>query len=155
MIVNILEGKPLRIYGDGRSVRDWLHVSDDCRAIEQVLIAGRPGEVYNVGSRSECENIALVRQLCSIGDAILGEAKSIRDRFPRSPASLGISSTRLIQSVEDRPGHDRRYAFDCGDAEREFGFVPRIEIIAALAKTFQNVHNHNRGTRFSGKRNGP
>jgi len=135
-IVNILEGKPLPIYGDGRNVRDWLHVSDHCYGIECVIDRGRVGEVYNLGGRSECDNITLVRQLCWIADKEFAGDSVLRRRFPLAPAALGRLSDTLIGFVADRPGHDRRYAIDCTKAERELNFEPRTNIETGLRKTF-------------------
>ena len=137
MIVNILRGKPLPVYGDGRNVRDWLHVDDHCRAIELVLQQGKAGEVYNIGGRSECENIALVHDLCRITDEALASDPALQRRFPSSPAAQGRESTALISFVTDRPGHDRRYAIDCGKSERELGFAPNHTLRAGLTRTVQ------------------
>ncbi len=87
MIVNILHGRPLPVYGDGRNVRDWLHVSDHCRGIELILGQGRPGEVYNIGGGSECENIELVRLLCAAADEAFAGDPQLRARYPQSPAA--------------------------------------------------------------------
>jgi len=136
MIVNLLDGRPLPVYGDGRNVRDWLNVADHCRGIELVLGRGRPGEVYNIGGRSECENIALVHELCRIADAAFAAEPALRLRFPGSPAARGASAS-LIRFVPDRPGHDRRYAIDFSKAERELGFAPQTGIDGGLAQTFR------------------
>jgi dTDP-glucose 4,6-dehydratase len=136
-IVNILDGKPLPVYGDGRNVRDWLHVSDHCRGIELVLQKGKAGEVYNIGGRAECENIALVHELCQIADEAFALDPALPRRFPDSPAAKGRASAALITFVADRPGHDRRYAIDCGKSERELGFAPGMSLRAGLARTVQ------------------
>jgi dTDP-glucose 4,6-dehydratase len=136
MIVNLLEGRELPVYGDGRNVRDWLHVADHCRGIELVLERGQPGEVYNIGGRSEWENLRLVNELCRIADAAFAAEPALCRRFPRSPAATGASAT-LIRFVPDRPGHDRRYAIDCSKAERELSFTPRIGLTAGLEQTFR------------------
>jgi dTDP-glucose 4,6-dehydratase len=141
-IVNILDGRRLPVYGDGRNVRDWLHVSDHCRGIEQVLGHGRPGEVYNLGGKSEIENVALVQELCRVADAAFAAESQLKSRFPRSPAALGTATATLIEFVTDRPGHDRRYAIDCSKAERELSFAPRIGIAAGLATTFRWYLEH-------------
>jgi dTDP-glucose 4,6-dehydratase len=137
MIVNILEGKPLPVYGDGHNVRDWLHVSDHCRGIERVLVHGEPGEVYNIGGRSECENITLVRELCNIADAAFAEDPGLMARFPMSPAANGRRSDGLVTFVTDRPGHDRRYAINSDKTERTLGFKPTVPIGVGLASTWQ------------------
>jgi dTDP-glucose 4,6-dehydratase len=105
MLVQLLAGKPLPVYGDGRSIRDWLHVEDHCRGIEAVLARGKAGEVYNIGGRSECENIELVRMLCGLVDDHLGSNPADRARYPQSAAARGDKSQVPIQFVKDRPGH--------------------------------------------------
>ena len=134
-VVNILQGKPLPVYGDGRNVRDWLYVTDHCRGIELVIEKGRAGEVYNIGGRSECENITLVRELCRVVDGAFARDASLKQRFPGSPAASGRPSDSLIAFVKDRPGHDRRYAIDCGKAEHELQFQPLVAVTTGLRQT--------------------
>lgn len=136
-IVNILLGRELPVYGDGRNVRDWLYVTDHCRAIDRILREGRPGEVYNVGGASEVHNIDLVRMLCAIADQELKDQPDLRTRFPASPAFNGTDSASLIRFVTDRPGHDRRYAIDFSKARAELGFEPAIEIRSGLRSVFR------------------
>jgi dTDP-glucose 4,6-dehydratase len=135
MTAQLLAGKALPVYGDGRHVRDWLHVEDHCRGIEIVLERGRTGEVYNIGGRSECENIQLVRMLCAIVDAELGGNRECCARYPNAAVAKGGRSEALISFVTDRPGHDRRYAIDSSKIERECGFHPRITLDAGLRAT--------------------
>ncbi len=142
VIVNILEGRPLPIYGDGRNVRDWLFVSDHCRAIDQVLHRGNTGETYNVGGRAERENITLVQVLCGIADRTFAHRPDLKDRFPHCPAVGGHPSSSLITYVADRPGHDRRYAIDARKIERELGFVPTVSFDAGLEATFHWYLDH-------------
>lgn len=137
VIVNLLQGRPLPIYGDGRNVRDWLSVHDHCAAIDAILLRGTSGEVYNVGGRSEVENIGLVRMLCSIADDLFATSVELRTRFPAAAAAQGRSSESLIQFVRDRPGHDRRYAIDCRKIERTLGFAPSVALTEGLQRTFQ------------------
>jgi dTDP-glucose 4,6-dehydratase len=122
MILSALRGDPLPVYGDGRQVRDWLYVRDHCRAIERVLEAGRPGEVYNVGGHNERTNLEVVRTICALLDALV----------PDSPHAPHES---LITFVEDRPGHDRRYAIDAGKIERELGWTPEETFESGMEKT--------------------
>jgi dTDP-glucose 4,6-dehydratase len=136
MIVNILEGKPLPIYGDGKNVRDWLHVTDHCRGIELVLKKGQVGEVYNIGGGAEAENIYLVQRLCAIADEAFSKDSSLRQRFPSAPAANGKSSHDLITYVKDRPGHDRRYAINCNKIENNLGYRAQVSIDAGLRDTF-------------------
>jgi dTDP-glucose 4,6-dehydratase len=113
MILNALEDKPLPVYGDGKNVRDWIHVEDHCDAVSAVLDRGRVGEVYNAGGRSERQNIDIVRAIL----ALVGKPES------------------LIKYVTDRPGHDRRYAINCDKIERELGWAPRHRLEEGLAET--------------------
>lgn len=136
VIVNLLDGKNIPVYGDGLNIRDWLHVSDHCAAIEAILQRGRPGEVYNVGGRAESTNIDLIRKLCAITDRAFAASSELRQRFPKSPASRGDRSDQLITFVRDRPGHDRRYAIDCTKLERELGFVAQTRVDEGLQNTF-------------------
>jgi dTDP-glucose 4,6-dehydratase len=120
IIANALAGKPLPIYGDGMQVRDWLYVSDHCAAIRRVLAAGKPGEVYNVGGWNEMANIEVVHTLCDILDQQAPRGASYRDQ---------------ITYVQDRPGHDRRYAIDAGKLERELGWKPAETFESGIMKT--------------------
>jgi dTDP-glucose 4,6-dehydratase len=135
IIAQLLAGKPLPVYGDGRNIRDWLHVDDHCRGIEAVLKHGTVGEVYNIGGRSECENIRLVQMLCTIVDEQLISKPELRARYPESAAAQGMRSEHLIRYVNDRPGHDRRYAIDGTKIERDCGFRPQIALEAGLRST--------------------
>jgi dTDP-glucose 4,6-dehydratase len=135
MIAQLLAGKSLPVYGDGRNIRDWLHVEDHCRGIDAVLSQGKIGEVYNIGGRSECENIHLVRMLCTIVDDHLGSTREFCARFPDSAAAQGERSEQLVRYVKDRPGHDRRYAIDSAKIERECAFRPSITLEAGLRAT--------------------
>jgi dTDP-glucose 4,6-dehydratase len=122
MIINLIEEKALPVYGDGGNVRDWLYVIDHCEALATVFEKGVPGETYNIGGGAERKNIDVVHQLCALLDA----------RLNRSGAG---QSRRLIRFVNDRPGHDRRYAIDAGKIQRELGWRPQFEFETALAQT--------------------
>jgi len=136
-IVNLLHGRELPIYGDGRNVRDWLHVSDHCRGIERVLERGAPGEVYNIGGGAECANVTLIEMLCALADAAFEQRKDLARHFPDAPAARGEKTASLIRFVKDRPGHDRRYAIDCAKAERELGYRAEVTLEKGLRATFQ------------------
>jgi dTDP-glucose 4,6-dehydratase len=136
VIVNILHGRPLPIYGDGKNVRDWLHVSDHCRAIELVLTKGRAGEVYNVGGASEAQNVQLVRLLCAIAERMFTDRRELQALYPLCPPCSGKPVADLIRFVADRPGHDRRYAIDSTRIERELGFAAQVTLDSGLADTF-------------------
>jgi dTDP-glucose 4,6-dehydratase len=122
MILNALEGKRLPVYGDGANVRDWLYVEDHCSAIRTVLEKGRPGETYNIGGNSERTNLDVVTTICSLVDEL------------RPNAALNSRST-LIQFVQDRPGHDRRYAIDASKIGRELGWEPTVKFEDGLRRT--------------------
>jgi dTDP-glucose 4,6-dehydratase len=142
IIVNILNGRPLPIYGDGRNVRDWLHVTDHCRGIELALERGRPGEVYNIGGGSEAENVVLVRRLCALVDAAFARDPGLALRFPQAPPAQGREAQSLITFVKDRAGHDRRYAIDYRKARRELGYEPRFALEDGLRDTVEWYLSH-------------
>jgi dTDP-glucose 4,6-dehydratase len=137
LIVNILSGKALPVYGDGRNVRDWLYVRDHARAITAVIERGREGEVYNVGGKNEWANIDIVRLVCALVDEIVNADRELATRFPSCPASQGRSSDELITFVADRPGHDRRYAIDPTKIETELGFTPEETFESGIRRTVQ------------------
>jgi dTDP-glucose 4,6-dehydratase len=118
-VTNALDDQPLPLYGDGRQIRDWLYVLDNCAAIDLVLRRGRDGEVYNIGGGHEVANGDLTREIL---------------RLVGKPASL-------IQTVADRPGHDRRYALDA-DKVRQLGWAPRTPFAAALESTVRWYREH-------------
>ncbi len=122
MILNALQGKPLPVYGDGMQVRDWLYVEDHCDALRAALRRGRPGETYNIGGNSEKRNLDVVRAICKI----LDELRPLPGAAPHAS---------LIAFVEDRPGHDRRYAMDARKIARELGWSPRESFDTGLRKT--------------------
>jgi dTDP-glucose 4,6-dehydratase len=135
MIVNILHGRPLPIYGDGRNIRDWLFVEDHCRGIDLILGNGREGEVYNVGGRAECENLQLVHLLCEHADSEVAARTELHASFPACPVLQGSTAKSLIKFVTDRPGHDRRYAIDSSKIQRELGFKPTVTLAEGLRRT--------------------
>lgn len=124
VILNALAGKPLPIYGDGQQIRDWLYVKDHCSAIRTVLAQGRLGETYNVGGWNEKANLDVVRTICSILDTL-------------HPKADGTSYAEQITYVQDRPGHDRRYAIDARKLERELGWKPAETFESGIRKTVE------------------
>ena len=136
-ITNILGGKPIPVYGDGRNIRDWLFVSDHCHGIDLILKRGVPGEVYNLGGCCEVENIVLLRQLCQIADEVFASKAELSTRFPNSPAAHAKASESLLILVPDRLGHDRRYAVDIAKAAAQLGFAPRTPLTDGLRQTFE------------------
>ena len=134
-IVNLLTGRPLPIYGDGRNVRDWLHVDDHCRGIEAILRQGRFGETYNIGSHNEQTNLDLVRSLCRSMDRTFADHAELADRFSEAPPAQGRTCEESIAFVTDRPGHDRRYAIDSSRLERELGFESAVALGQGMDST--------------------
>ncbi|MGV1867589.1 MULTISPECIES: dTDP-glucose 4,6-dehydratase [unclassified Rhizobium] len=124
VILNALDGKPLPIYGTGANVRDWLYVEDHARALAAVATLGKTGESYNIGGRSERTNLQVVQTICDILDIKL-------------PSADGKSYRDQISFVQDRPGHDRRYAIDASKIERELGWTPNESFESGMEKTIQ------------------
>lgn len=122
MILNALEGKPLPVYGKGDQIRDWLYVEDHARALYLVLTRGQPGETYNIGGHNEKRNLEVVETICDILQELAPSDIRYRD---------------LITHVQDRPGHDRRYAIDAGKIQRELGWQPRETFESGIRKTVQ------------------
>ncbi|TGD72944.1 dTDP-glucose 4,6-dehydratase [Mangrovimicrobium sediminis] len=134
-LTNILRGLPLPVYGDGSNIRDWLYVEDHCRGIEKVLLQGVVGETYNIGGNNEWNNLAIVELLCEQVDARFAADPQLAQRFPDAPAARGATAHSLVQFVEDRAGHDWRYAIDAAKAGRELGYTPAESFESGLAKT--------------------
>jgi dTDP-glucose 4,6-dehydratase len=122
MILHALAGSPLPVYGDGRQIRDWIHVDDHCEGLLTILRKGRPGETYHVGGGVQVANLDLIRSLCRLLDA-------------RLPSSPNRPHERLITFVTDRPGHDRRYALAIDKIESQLGWQPRQSLDSGLART--------------------
>jgi dTDP-glucose 4,6-dehydratase len=124
VILNALAGKPLPIYGDGQQVRDWLYVKDHCSAIRRVLEAGKVGETYNVGGWNEKPNLDVVHTICGMLDQL-------------QPRGDGQPYSNQITFVQDRPGHDRRYAIDARKLERELNWKPAETFESGIRKTVE------------------
>lgn len=120
MIHHILQERPLPLYGDGKNVRDWIHVRDHCEAVETVWRRGRPGEVYNIGGENEKANIEILHLLCDGVDRQLGRQSSSR---------------KLISYVKDRLGHDRRYSLNIRKIRQELGWSPKKNFEGGLEET--------------------
>jgi dTDP-glucose 4,6-dehydratase len=120
MITNALEGESLPVYGDGLNERDWVFVEDHCRALDLVLHSGRPGETYNIGFGQPVTNLHVVRELL---------------RILHKPEDQ-------IKFVEDRPGHDRRYALDCRKIHRELGWEPKVTFEEGMLRTVEWYRSH-------------
>ena len=124
VILKCLKNEPIPIYGKGENIRDWLYVEDHAEALLAVLRGGTPGETYNIGGNNELQNIDLVRQLCAILD----------DRRPRAD---GKPYSNQITYVDDRPGHDQRYAIDASKIKNELGWEPKQDHQSGFRKTVQ------------------
>jgi len=128
MIHNIINNKPLPVYGDGLNIRDWLHVRDHAAAIEVVLKTARPGSVYNIGGNNEWKNIDIVNLVCDLLDS----------RLNRTPGE----NRHLITFVKDRPGHDRRYAIDASRLKHDLGWAPAYTFESGIAETIDWYLEH-------------
>ncbi|MGE8154688.1 dTDP-glucose 4,6-dehydratase [Pseudomonas vancouverensis] len=126
VILNALSGKPLPVYGNGLQVRDWLFVEDHARALLKVMTTGKVGETYNIGGHNEQKNIDVVRGICAL----------LEELAPGKPDGVA-NYADLITFVQDRPGHDVRYAIDASKIERELGWVPEETFESGLRKTVQ------------------
>lgn len=124
IILNALEGKALPIYGKGNQIRDWLYVEDHARALYQVVTEGEVGETYNIGGHNEKQNIEVVHTVCALLDELC----------PQSPYR---PHAQLITHVQDRPGHDVRYAIDASKIQRELGWTPVETFESGIRKTVQ------------------
>lgn len=125
IINNARNGKELPVYGDGKNVRDWLYVADHCEAILAVLRGGKVGETYNIGGNSEKRNIEVVQTICDILDEQIGCLPG------------GQPRRTLIRFVNDRPGHDRRYAIDASKISQELGWQPSVKFEEGIRQTIQ------------------
>lgn len=124
MILNALDGKPLPVYGDGLQIRDWLFVEDHARALYQVVTEGQVGETYNIGGHNEKANIEVVKTICAL----------LEELVPNKPAGVA-KYEELITYVQDRPGHDVRYAIDAAKIGRELGWKPQETFESGIRKT--------------------
>ncbi len=129
MCINILQGKPLPIYGDGQNIRDWLYVADHCRALDTIIQRGQPGEHYTIGGKNEIKNLDLVQMIC----------KTMDELAPHLPVR---PSSQLISFVKDRLGHDRRYAINASKIQRDLGWEPQVSVEKGLRQTVQWYLDH-------------
>ena len=130
--LNALEGKPLPVYGDGKNVRDWLFVGDHCQALLDAAARGAPGETYAIGGRNEQSTLDIVQKICDLLDELCPTASNpALAAAERRPGSY----RELITFVQDRPGHDRRYAIDPAKAERELGWRPATDFDRGMRAT--------------------
>jgi dTDP-glucose 4,6-dehydratase len=137
MIINILQDKPLPVYGDGAQIRDWLYVTDHCRAIKMVLNTDRIGECFNIGGINEWKNIDIVTLVCRLLDQRFADNPKLHERFPRAAHARSGTSKELVSFVTDRLGHDRRYAIDPKKAKHELGYSPQETFSSGIKKTIE------------------
>ena len=134
-LLNVLNGKPLPIYGEGTQVRDWLYVDDHCYGIELILKGGAVGETYNIGGSNEWRNIDVVELLCETVQAKFERSPELRVRFSQSPCARNQDPKQLITHIEDRLGHDTRYAIDASKVIRELNYKPAVTFEDGLRRT--------------------
>lgn len=148
LIKNILEGKPLPVYGDGTNVRDWLYVEDHCKAVDLVLREGRPGSIYNVGGHNERQNIDIVRMSIATVRRLMTERPELRwvlkkqERDAEGQITVDWMDERLITFVRDRLGHDQRYAIDPDKIRRELGWQPETSFEDGIVRTIEWYLTH-------------
>jgi dTDP-glucose 4,6-dehydratase len=135
MILNILAGKALPVYGKGDNVRDWLYVDDHARALQVVFEQGNNGETYCIGGHNEKTNLDVVHTLCDLIDARFSADTTLAAKYPNCPAAQGKASRSLITYVTDRPGHDHRYAIDASKLANELGWTPQETFDSGIAAT--------------------
>ena len=135
MMLHLLLGRELPIYGDGENVRDWLHVDDHCAGLELIIERGQVGRSYNLGGGCEQSNREIVATICRLADALFEERPELAERYPEAPPAVGEPCASRVVHVRDRPGHDRRYAIDFGRAASELGFKPTHDLTAGLTQT--------------------
>ncbi len=135
VILNILHGKSLPIYGDGKNIRDWLYVEDHALGIDLVIQNGRVGETYNIGGCNEWTNIDIVNLICTMLDKRFAEDSALREQYPQCPAAQGEECESLITYVADRAGHDFRYAIDTQLIQSELGYEPKVTFEVGIEKT--------------------
>lgn len=142
-IINILNGKPIPVYGEGKNIRDWLFVTDHCRGIGLILMNGKYGETYNIGGNCERSNLEVVNTLCELIDKLANEENKFSEIFPKLPAIRGNKSNTLIEFVEDRPGHDLRYAIDATKINHDLSFLAKESFESGIQKTIRwYIDNH-------------
>lgn len=134
-LTNVLRGRPLPVYGDGSNIRDWLYVEDHCRGIDLVLASGAVGESYNIGGNNEWHNLAIVELLCDQLDQRFAADPALAARFPDAPGARGAAARSLIHFVEDRAGHDWRYAIDASRITAELGYAPQETFESGIGRT--------------------
>ncbi len=137
MITNILNNKPIPVYGDGMQIRDWLFVDDHNLGVDLILKRGQIGETYNIGGNNEQVNLDIVKLVCTVMDELFGSQETLARQFPKAPPAMGQPSSTLITHVTDRAGHDRRYAINADKITAELGYKPRYSFENGIKKTIE------------------
>lgn len=137
IIINILNNKPIPVYGDGMQIRDWLYVDDHNLGVDLILHKGKPGETYNIGGNKEKANIDIVKLICSKMDELFKNQNELSLKFPEALPSKGKNSEILINHVTDRAGHDRRYAIDASKITTALGYKPKVSFESGISKTIE------------------
>ncbi|PVZ70246.1 dTDP-glucose 4,6-dehydratase [Pelagibaculum spongiae] len=143
VITNILEDKSLPIYGDGKQVRDWLYVEDHACGIDLVLNKGVVGESYNIGGHNEWFNIDIVNLICQLVNKRFSDCPELKIKYQNAMSAEDNCSENLIKYVDDRAGHDRRYAIDASKANSELGYSPKESFKTGIEKTIEWCVNNN------------
>lgn len=143
IITNILQNKSLPVYGDGKQIRDWLYVEDHARGIELVLQKGEVGENYNIGGHNEWQNIDIVKLVCRLMNEAFASDSALKTKFSSANAVIEGKAETLITYVQDRAGHDRRYAIDATKTKGELGYQPQETFESGIKKTLEWYLNNN------------
>ena len=137
VLTNILFDKPLPVYGDGQQIRDWLYVTDHARGIDLVIKKGRLGECYNIGGINEWANIDIVKLICQLMNEAFSNTPELAQHYPLATKAMAGKSEELITYVQDRAGHDRRYAIDPTKSQQELGYKPEESFETGIRKTVE------------------
>ncbi len=143
IIINILHGKPLPVYGDGKQIRDWLYVDDHNLGVDLILQKGIPGKTYNIGGSNEWQNIDIVNLICDLLHETLLKNKDLQKKYTKSPSSKGEHPKTLITNVPDRLGHDRRYAIDPKLMLAELNYKPNELFSTGIEKNIEWIFSNN------------
>lgn len=136
-LTNILRSKPLPVYGTGKNIRDWLYVDDHARGIDIILDKGVVGEMYNIGGNNEWTNMDIIMLLCREMDRMFADDPELHKLYPDAAPANGMKSDELINYVEDRAGHDWRYAIDATKLRTELGYEPKDTFETGIIKTIE------------------
>lgn len=137
IITHILNGKPFPVYGDGQQIRDWLYVDDHNLGVDLILKKGKAGETYNIGGNNEWTNLDIVTLVCELIHKKFSKDTQLVKKYPNCPSSQGNHPETLIKHVEDRAGHDRRYAIDADKISSDLGYSPKESFETGIRKTIE------------------